>query len=378
MTPPRVVVLRGTAANPWDLGPWERLHADGLARVAVVVPPDNLYDVGGLALPVVRTPTVGGLLPGGRAGALAVKAVGQHHLGLARALRGADVVHAAELGYWFTAQAARLRRSLGFRLVVTAWETLPFGDAYRNLRTRRYRRIVLEEADLFLAATERAREALLLEGADPARIRVAPPGVDVGRFAAAREPRARADGAHVVLSPARMVWEKGHQDLLRALALLRREGREDVHAILVGDGPERRRLEAVVADLGLGDRVTLQAAVSYDAMPALYAQASCLVLASIPIWSWEEQFGMVLAEAMAAHLPIVASRSGAIPEVAGDDAMLVAPGDWVGLARALAAGPLAGAPGTRRVPDPGRLERFSVPAAAARLAEAYASLADCP
>jgi glycosyltransferase involved in cell wall biosynthesis len=110
-------------------------------------------------------------------------------------------------------------------------------------------------------------------------------------------------------------------------------------------------------------------------MPALYAQASCLVLASIPIWSWEEQFGMVLAEAMGGHLPIVTTRSGAIPEVVGDDATLVAPGDWLELADALAAGPLAGAPGTRRAPDPARLERFSVPAAAARLGEAYAALA---
>ena len=82
-------------------------------------------------------------------------------------------MHAAELGYWFSAQAARLRAELGFRLVLTVWETLPFADAYRNVRTRRYRRETLAAADLFLATTERARDALLLEGApaepDPGR-----------------------------------------------------------------------------------------------------------------------------------------------------------------------------------------------------------------
>jgi glycosyltransferase involved in cell wall biosynthesis len=372
---PRVVVLRGTAANPWDLRPWERLHAAGDADVSAVVPPDNLYDTATLGIPRVAVRTIGGMLPARLPGrALALKAVGQRHLGLERALRGADVVHAAELGTWFSFQAAKLKRELGFKLVLTVWETLPFVDAYRNIRTRRHRREVLGAADLLLATTERARQALLLEGADPARVRVAPPGIDVTRFAAARQAAPPADGSHLVLSAGRMVWEKGHQDVLRALAVLRRRGRDDVRALLVGDGPERGRLEGVARDLGLADRVTFRAAVPYDEMPSLYAQASCLVLASIPVWFWEEQFGMVLAEAMGAHLPIVASRSGAIPEVVGDDATLVPPGDWLALADALERGPLAAAPGARRAPDPARLERFSVEAAAGRLREAYAQV----
>jgi glycosyltransferase involved in cell wall biosynthesis len=372
----RVVVLRGTAANPWDLRPWQQLHDDGTAQVSAVVPPDNDYDVSALALPQIPVRTAGGLLPQRLpARALALQAVGQRHLGLAEALTGADIVHAAELGTWFSWQAARLKPKLGYKLALTVWETLPFVDAYRNVRTRRYRREVLAAADLLLPTTERARQALLLEGADPDRIRVCPPGIDVQRFAAARVATPPADGSHLILSAARMVWEKGHQDVLRALAVLRGRGRDDVRALIIGDGPERGRLEGVARDLGLTDRVEFRAAVPYDAMPALYAQASCLVLASIPIWCWEEQFGMVLAEAMGGHLPIVTTRSGAIPEVVGDDATLVAPGDWLELADALAAGPLAGAPGTRRAPDPARLERFSVPAAAARLGEAYAALA---
>jgi len=80
--------------------------------------------------------------------------------------------------------------------------------------------------------------------------------------------------------------------------------------VIVGDGPERRRLGAVTADLGLADIVEVRASVPYDEMPALYAQASCFVLASLPVRFWEEQFGMVLAEAMAGYLPIVASTSG--------------------------------------------------------------------
>lgn len=86
---------------------------------------------------------------------------------------------------------------------------------------------------------------------------------------------------------------------------------------------------------------------------------------------------MVLAEAMAAGLAIVATANGAIPEVlAGAPADLVAPGDWVGIARALADGPLSRAPG-ERVSHPAELvERYSTSAAAARLAGAYDGLSD--
>jgi glycosyltransferase involved in cell wall biosynthesis len=83
---------------------------------------------------------------------------------------------------------------------------------------------------------------------------------------------------------------------------------------------------------------------------------------------------MVLAEAMAGHVPIVASLSGAIPEVAGSSADYVAPGDWVGLANTLESGPLSAVPGARRAPEEERLTRFSTAAAAERLREIYGEL----
>lgn len=366
-------MLRGTAVNPWDLRPFEDLGPG--YDVRVLEPPNNLYDASSLGVAREPVATLGGRLPGGRAGSLVTRAAGERYLGLADRLRGADIVHAAELGYWFSAQAAALRRQLGFRLVLTVWETLPFADAYRNVRTRRYRRATLAAADRFLATTERARDALLLEGAPPERIRVTPPGIDVERFAAARTATPPAGGGHLLLSIGRLVWEKGHQDLLRAMALLRQRGRDDVRALIVGVGPEEKRLRGVVRDLGLADRVELRGWVPNDELPEIYATASCLVLASLPTAFWEEQFGMVLAEAMAAHVPVVAAASGAIPEVIGASGTLFPPGDWVGLARVLAEGPLAATPGTRRAPEPERLARYSASAAAARLRAAYGELA---
>lgn len=370
----RVVVLRGLSAAPWDLRPFEALAPE--YDVAVLRAPGNLYDASDVRVEQPQVRALSEMIPGRRLSQLGTKAAGERFMGLEAHLRGARIVHAAELGNWYTAQAARLKQKLGFRLVVTVWETLPLMGAYRNIRTRPYASAVLAAGDLFLATTERAREALLVEGAPASRVQVCPPGIDLESFARARTAEPPADGSHLLLCPARLVWEKGQQDILRAMALLARRGREDVRLLLVGDGPERARLARLAAELGLAERVQIRSSVPYGEMPALYAQASCMVLASMPTRYWEEQFGMVLAEAMAGHVPVVASTSGAIPEVLGTQGRYFAPGDWVGLAGVLESGPLALAPGARAEPEPGRLELYSTGAAAQRLREAYASLLD--
>ena len=84
--------------------------------------------------------------------------------------------------------------------------------------------------------------------------------------------------------------------------------------MIVGAGPERARLLRYAEDLGIDSRVEIRA-VPYDEMPSVFASASCVVLASLPMPTWEEQFGLVLAEALAAGAPIIASTSGAIPQV---------------------------------------------------------------
>jgi glycosyltransferase involved in cell wall biosynthesis len=360
---PRVVLLRGHAANVWDLRPWERL-ADEF-DVAALVTGSNLHQVEGLGIELVPVRTPRDALPAGPVAGAAAYAIGERYLGLQERLAGADIVHAAEIGTWFAAQAARAKHALGFRLVLTVWETIPWRDAYRWPRERRYRRVTLPAADLLLPATERARQGLLLEGANPERMEVAPPGIELAHFAAAGS---APDGdPHLILSVGRLVWEKGHQDVLRAFATLRRD---DVRLEIVGDGPERGRLEAYAEELGVAGAVRFVRSVPYEQMPATYARASCLVLASLATRGWEEQFGMVLVEAMAAGVPVLAAASGAIPEVTGGRATLFTPGDWHGLARALEAGPLAAPRDPGRPPGAG-LERYGTEAAAERYRAAY-------
>jgi glycosyltransferase involved in cell wall biosynthesis len=369
---PRVVLLRGHNANVWDLRPLEALADD--FDLSVVVTGSNLHRLDGLGLPLVEVATPRDRLPSGRASGALAYVVGERYLGLGQHLANASIVHSAEIGTWFSAQAARQRDVLNFRLVVTVWETLPWRETYRWPRERAYRRAVLPKVDLFLAATDRARAALLLEDVAPERIEICPPGIGLGHFARGAKANG-TDGIHTVLSAGRLVWEKGHQDVLRALSALRRglvgAARDDVRLLIVGDGPEKRRLRRYAGELGLADHVEFRPTVPYDEMPDLYASATALVLASLPTRMWEEQFGMVVAEAMAAGTPVVACASGAIPEVLSQDGALVEPGNWRELAVALNDGPLSRPPGTRVKHDRRRLERFSAEAAAACVRNAY-------
>jgi glycosyltransferase involved in cell wall biosynthesis len=385
----RILLVRGQLVTPWELRPWLELGEPFEVRCLITA--SNRYTAPeGLSLIDVRS--LRDYLPRGRLGDLATLALGDRYLSAHEAFAWADIVHAEELSYWFSADAARRRGQGRFTLVQTVWETLPMLAAFRNRHARGYREAILSATDLFLPTTERAALALRLEGVPEERMIVCPPGIDTARFAATD--RSAAPTEHVLISPGRLAWEKGHQDVLRAVALLHRgivgagpDGPLRPRVQIVGQGPEEARLRAHADELGLGGAVTI-GSVPYDEMPARFWAASAMVLATQasasmglhpadqPRAFWEEQFGMVLAEAMAAGLDIVTTTSGAVPEVlAGTDATLVAPGDWVGLAHALAAGPLGRAPGERVAYPAEIIERYSTTAAARRLAAAYATLA---
>jgi glycosyltransferase involved in cell wall biosynthesis len=371
---PRVLLVRGHQANSWHLRPWRHLLDE--YDVASLQTGSNWFDTELMGVPAVPVRTIRDLLPAGRAGDLLTRLPGDRYLRPAEAFSGAAIVHSQDLGFWYSMQAARLKPQVGHKLVLTVWETIPFLETWRNVRTRPYRRLVLERTDLFLAATERARRCLLLEGAPEARIEVCPPGVDTTLFGAAPTV---PPTEHLIVSAGRLVWEKGHQDVIRAVAALRLGGAGTVPRLLIiGSGPERQRLARHAIELGVADRVEFRENVPYQDMPAVYASASCMVLGSLPVWFWEEQFGMVLVEAMAAGLPVLASTSGAIPEVGAGAFTPFAPGDWVGLADALAAGPLARPPGERMAYDPALIERYSDRAAADRLRSAYRRLLESP
>lgn len=125
---------------------------------------------------------------------------------------------------------------------------------------------------------------------------------------------------------------KGHHVLLRAIAALSHRAR----CIVVGEGPQRRRLEQLAAELRISDRVEFTGPVPQNRLAAIYAQADLFVLASviIEVSGKRDVIPNVLAEAMAMQLPVVSSSISGIGELVRDgvSGRLVPPNDPAALA----------------------------------------------
>jgi glycosyltransferase involved in cell wall biosynthesis len=156
----------------------------------------------------------------------------------------------------------------------------------------------------------------------PERVQIIPLGVDTRVFHPAGP---RVPGRIVAVASADSAL-KGTSTLLRAVAKLATE--RDAHLVVVGKpGPDTERL---VSQLSLSDRVTFSHGLAEDAYAALLASAEIAVVPSL-----YEGFSLPALEHMASGTPLVASRAGALPEVTGDAAELVGPGDAEELAAAL-------------------------------------------
>ncbi len=121
----------------------------------------------------------------------------------------------------------------------------------------------------------------------------------------------------------RIVEEKGLEVLMQAAAKLKGPW----ELTILGDGPDRPRLEKMVQWLGISGRVTFQEKIPYSHMPNFFSGLDVFVLPSRTRTNWKEQFGRVLIEAMACDVIPVGARSGAIPEVIGDAGLTFAEAD---------------------------------------------------
>ena len=150
--------------------------------------------------------------------------------------------------------------------------------------------------------------------------------------------------------------------------------------VVVGDGPERAGLAARARERGLASRVAFRGRVSDAELQAAYRDADVLVLPSVVDARGDtEGLGVVLLEAMAFHVPVVASRLGGITDIVtdGKTGLLVPPGDAAALAAALR-GLAEDRTRARRLAEAGHQvlqERFSWPAITARWLAVYERVA---
>ncbi len=185
-------------------------------------------------------------------------------------------------------------------------------------------RRALARADLVLVEN-RAMASWLGSGPAAGRVVLAPPGVDVQRFRPAEEP-----AAEYWLSVARFADPRKNLGLLlRAYAGAKALRPGIPRLVLAGSsGPTARDL-ALAAELGIAADLELRGGVSEAALAELYRHAALFLLSSD-----EEGWGLVLAEAMASGIPVVATRTHGAAEIVRDDetGFLVPIGDAQALA----------------------------------------------
>jgi glycosyltransferase involved in cell wall biosynthesis len=240
-------------------------------------------------------------------------------LSLARLARrtGAEIIHAHVARDYPLAAFAALRS--GARLVITRHVLFPLSRAHRLLLANVSRVIAVSGA----VARSLHRQAIFPD----ARIRVVLNGIDVARFEAARErydsETARAsseadarDGVRALRigTVGSLVENKGHDLFLRAAARIVTRVSSPIEFVIVGDeapargGEYRERLESLIAMLGLSGRVRLQARWEDTAR----------VLPSFDLFvsaSRSEAFGLVMAEALAAGVPVAATATEGAKEI---------------------------------------------------------------
>lgn len=215
-------------------------------------------------------------------------------LGFEKVVKKDDILHTAETYTPYTHQAVILRKQKKIKkLVCTCWETIPHNNE-KLLRFKKWKKEAQQYVDLFHTPTQLAKKALIIEGVNPSKIKVINYGVDLSRFKNKSE--LVVNSKPIVLTVARRVGEKG----LNIWNKLRLE---------LGDQIEFRWLDNV----------------PYSQINREYQKADIFLLPSISSNTWEEQYGMVIIEAMASGLPIITTKTGAIPEIVGNAVNLCSP-----------------------------------------------------
>lgn len=249
--------------------------------------------------------------------------------------------------YWLSGLVARLlseRLELPWAhtahtLALVKNRQLAPGAAPEPIGRIRAEREIATQADVLIASTgDEGEDLTRLYGADPDRVAVVAPGIDLASFFPRPKAEARRkigfSGQRLLLFVGRLERLKGVETLLRAFALAADRRHQDVRLLVLGEDSqeakqsEKARLRTIAETLGIAERVDFLGSVAHHELPYFYAAADACLMPS-----YSESFGLVGLEAQACGCAVIASNVAGLASVVreGVTGYLVAghePADW--------------------------------------------------
>jgi phosphatidylinositol alpha-1,6-mannosyltransferase len=202
-------------------------------------------------------------------------------------------------------------------------ELLPTVNCWRRPFWNALQRLVLENANLVIANSEYTQR-LVSALAPRAQVETIPLAVDPDRFVPGDREAAKSKfgvaGKRVLCTVSRIHRYKAHDTVLRAIASLAAEEREQLVYLVAGTGPYERELRKYAVELGIESHVRWLGFVSEEELPQVYLASDLFVLCTrdAPGERSVEGFGLVFLEAQSCGTPVVGTRAGGIPAAIQD------------------------------------------------------------
>lgn len=237
----------------------------------------------------------------------------------AQVIKTCDLVHAHGHVYMSSYIAGKVAKKYKKPFILTQHNTFIDYQSMLNilehLNDLTVGKSVLKDADRVIVVSKKTMEYVLKLGADKSKTSVIYNGVDIDRFHPANKGESRKKlglpkNRKIILSVRRLVYKNGLDTLIESASRVA-QNHPDTLFIVAGKGPSRKLIQDRIKELGIEDNIKLTGFVPGRLLPVYYDAADYFVLPSAS----GEGLPLVLLEAMACGLPVVATTVGGTPEI---------------------------------------------------------------
>lgn len=254
-------------------------------------------------------------------------------------IKKCDIVHAHGHPYMSSYLASKVATRYDKPFVLTQHNTFidyqSWLNLFEHLNDHIIGKFVLREAEKVIVVSRKTLDYVLKIGVDRSKTSVMYNGVDTDFFHPMSQKKSRSklglpEDKQLVLTVRRLVFKNGLDTFIEAASILTQDF-PDLLFIIIGTGPNRSLIEKRIRELQIHNNVRLVGFIPESMLPLYYNAADCFVIPS----SSGEGLPLVLLEAMACGLPVVATSVGGIPEIIEEmkNGVLIPPKDSEALAR---------------------------------------------